>query len=257
MNNIDGGVMSKVNDLHIETADQWVRIQMKQPTVFNNFRFYLDGQYKASIFNGQEIYLVNTSASVLTIVMTESSWRERKDVVFHYWLTAQRDEPTEYLPGDILVASDNVNEKLTGFVGHSAIVINQNELIESPGGTPAIVKDTIEQFKMKHPEHAHFRPVSSEMGEKAADYAINYEKEYKKNLDEGNPSPKYSYLSTQDLTDPWEYIYCSKLVWLAYYYGADYEIENDFLWMSPEDLYTQLSKNEDFEKLNENENMNF
>ncbi|SDK19546.1 hypothetical protein [Sediminibacillus albus] len=163
---------------------------------------------------------------------------------YHFSVHAGNYRERTFLPGDILVASDNVNQAKTGYVGHSALVVDKDHVIESPGLHPAIRKDTIQQFLVKHPVHAHFRPKSTQAGQAAAGYAEQYLNEFK---EKGQGSPVFSFSLSSSLDDPWEYIYCSKLIWLSYYYGADYKLENDFLWFSPEDLYNNLGDSEDFE----------
>lgn len=170
-----------------------------------------------------------------------------------YYATRERT----YQAGDILVASDNVKTALTGYIGHTALAINNNELIESPGTDPVIVRKPIQQFLYKHPIHAQFRPVQSELGEKAAQYAINYYQDYKSNLEKGIHKPIFSFDLSQKLDDPWDKIYCSKLVWLSYHFGADYTFENDHLWFSPEDLYHQLLENQDFEIIYQHQDVKF
>ncbi|MGP4039341.1 hypothetical protein ACTWP4_05430 [Gracilibacillus sp. D59] len=170
-----------------------------------------------------------------------------------YYATRERD----YQAGDILVASDNVKAELTGYMGHSALVINENELIESPGLEPAIVREPIRQFLDKHPIHAQFRPIQSGLGEKAAQYAMNYYQEYNSNLEKGVHKPTFSFNLSQKLDDPWENIYCSKLVWICYHFGAKYTFENDHLWFSPEDLYHQLLENQDFELVYQHQDVKF
>ncbi|SFL68017.1 hypothetical protein SAMN04487943_10370 [Gracilibacillus orientalis] len=162
-----------------------------------------------------------------------------------------------YQAGDILVASDNLKSELTGYMGHSALVINENELIESPGLGPAIIRSSIKQFLDKHPVHAQFRPVQSEVGEKVAQYAIEYYQKYKLNVEKGIHKPTFSFDLSQELDDPWDKIYCSKLVWICYHFGANYTFENDHLWFSPEDLYHQLLENQDFELVYQHQNVKF
>ncbi|WP_077623607.1 hypothetical protein [Sediminibacillus massiliensis] len=160
----------------------------------------------------------------------------------------------DFQPGDILVASDNLDMTKTGYVGHSALVVEGGKVIESPGLSPAIRKDTIDQFLRKHPEHAQFRPKSAQMGHNAVVYAEAYLSEFK---EKGEEAPVFSFSLSSSLDDPWEYIYCSKLIWLSYYHGAGYEMKNDFLWFSPEDLYKNLSSNGDFELIYEHPNVKF
>ncbi|WP_153463801.1 hypothetical protein [Sediminibacillus terrae] len=160
----------------------------------------------------------------------------------------------DFQPGDILVASDNLDEIKTGYVGHSALVVDQENVIESPGLHPAIRKAPIHQFLTKHPVHGHFRPKASEDGKAAAEYAEGYLNEFK---EKGQQAPVFSFNLSSSLDDPWEYIYCSKLIWLSYYYGADYKLENDFLWFSPEDLYNNLKENGDFQTVYQHPDVKF
>lgn len=174
-------------------------------------------------------------------------------------LLDEQERIREFRAGDILVASDNLEEEKTGYVGHSAIIINPNELIESPGGHPAIVQDGIRQFLEHHPAHAHYRPKSPELGKKAAAFAKTYLAKYKENLKTGIKSPKFSYSleAVQGLDDPWKWIYCSKLVWLCYHYGANYTFPNDFLWFSPRKLYEILRVDQNFIEMYRSPTINF
>lgn len=164
---------------------------------------------------------------------------------------------TDFKAGDILVASDNLNTKFTGYMGHSAIVVNEHEMVESPGGDISIVKAPNEKFIRHHPTYAHYRPLNSELGERAAQFALNYYDKYEQNKLNGENKPIFSFKLSQSLDDPWEYVYCSKLVWLAYHHGAGYSFKNDFLLFSPEDLFTNLKDNEDFEELYRHEDVHF
>ncbi|MFC4402671.1 hypothetical protein [Gracilibacillus xinjiangensis] len=208
-------------------------------------KIYKDYELFCQFTDNRELYLPVTSEdTVLTIVGFHDTFIVREDFVLSgQGIFRERD----YQPGDILVASDNVKKELSGYVGHSALVVDGEHLVEASGGHPAIVKDTIQQFRVKHPIHAQFRPKNKEIGEKAAAFAIEYYLKYKENLSNNVKKPVFSFQLSQDLEDIWEYIYCSKLVWVSYHYGAGYTFENDFLWFSPEDLYTLLSDNDDFE----------
>ncbi len=80
------------------------------------------------------------------------------------------------------------------------------------------------------------------MGREAAGYALDYLAGYERNLQSGIEKPVFSFDLSSPLDDPWTKIYCSKLVWLCYHFGADYTFPNDHLWFSPEDLYRVLSQ---------------
>lgn len=157
----------------------------------------------------------------------------------------------KFRPGDVFISSDNQLQWMSGIIGHAGIVINDTYLIESRGGRPAIVKDVISRFELRHTDYAVFRPKNQAIGEAAAKYAEEYHKQYQKNIMEEIFEPEYSINPTQDLLDPWTFIYCSKLVWLAFYYGATYEIKHGQFWISPRNLYVELSESSDFEKIYE------
>ncbi|GAA0309644.1 hypothetical protein GGQ92_001286 [Gracilibacillus halotolerans] len=189
----------------------------------------------------------------LFIEVNSDQWIVRKD--YRWKSTKVRD--TDFQPGDILVASDNLNTKYSGYMGHSAIVVNNHEMVESPGGDISIIKAPIEKFIRHHPLYAHYRPVNRDLGERAAQYALQYYEQYEKNKQNGENKPIFSFKLSQSLDDPWEYVYCSKLVWLAYHHGADYSFKNDFLLFSPEDLFTNLKDNDDFEEIYRHEDVHF
>lgn len=153
----------------------------------------------------------------------------------------------QYKPGDILVSCDNVNGLPYGYMGHGAIVINEKEAIESVPLDPIVRKITIDSFKINHPIHAQFRPVSEGKGLKAAAYAINYLNVYQENKKKGIDKPKFKFTIKTPLHDEWTYIYCTKLIWLCYYYGAGIEFTNDHLWFSPEDVYANCMDHPEFE----------
>jgi hypothetical protein len=146
--------------------------------------------------------------------------------------------------GDIIVMSDNMGKLPRGYVGHSVIVVDPVNVVESDARMPqiritpvALFLDTI---------YAHYRPKSAEMGRRAAYCALDYLAKYNRYLLQGKRLPVYSLLPSGSLEDPWGKIYCSKLVWLCYFYGAGYRFENDFLLFSPEDLDKQLANDSNF-----------
>ncbi|UOQ87328.1 hypothetical protein [Gracilibacillus salinarum] len=221
------------------------------------FKVYENNRRLAANSHSREAYLTlqkPTPSTLITIeyVVNDTLQREQYPLRQYY---ATKDRTFE--AGDILVASDNIKAELSGYMGHAAIVMNEKFLIEAPGGEPAIVKDSIQQFLVKHPLHAQFRPKQSKIAKNAADYAMNYLQDYHDNLKKGLLKPTFSFNLSQDLEDPWEEIYCSKLVWLCYHFGADYTFENDYLWFSPEDMYHQLLENDDFELIYQHQDIEF
>jgi hypothetical protein len=152
----------------------------------------------------------------------------------------------DFQPGDILVTSDNSVRLPRGYVGHAAIAVDPGHVVEATAKMPQIRITPLDLLLRLHPLHAQYRPKSAEMGRRAAYCALDYLAKYNRYLQQGKRQPVYSLLPSGSLEDPWGTIYCSKLVWLCYYYGAGYRFENDFLLFSPEDLATQLAKDSNF-----------
>ncbi|QOR68842.1 hypothetical protein IM538_06680 [Cytobacillus suaedae] len=157
------------------------------------------------------------------------------------------ERETNYRAGDILVACDNLSGLPFGYMGHSALLVDDSNIVEAVVTNPIIRKVPVESFFEDHKLYAHFRPKNKEMGEKAAKYALNYLETFNENKEKGIAKPIFLFSIKSPLKDEWTYIYCSKLIWLSYYYGADYKFPNDHLWFAPEDLYTNLKDNPDFE----------
>jgi hypothetical protein len=148
--------------------------------------------------------------------------------------------------GDILTACDNELNVPSGYLGHSAMAIHDNVLIESVMLFPHIQLCSIDDFVRVHPKHAIYRPISPQLGEAAARYALWYMQAYQSNLQQGYNIPSFSFSPQFPLDDPWASIYCSKLIWLSYYYGAGYFLPNDHFLFSPEDLDTLLKRDPNF-----------
>jgi len=151
-----------------------------------------------------------------------------------------------YKAGDILTACDNELNVPTGYLGHSAIVVDEERIVEAVITYPYVQVARIEDFLRVHPKHAHYRPIAPELGQAAAKYAIWYYQQSNHNKSMGVVVPPFSFSNQIPLQDPWTSIYCSKLVWLSYYYGAGYPFYNDYYLFTPEDLDTVLSKDPNF-----------
>ncbi|WP_222599377.1 C40 family peptidase [Aquibacillus kalidii] len=258
-----GGKMRKTHFRVIQQGE-WLYIENTSNLPIYNVEVYVNQQRMATSSQANKFYVRwDNNQDIEQLMVIGYSYNNNRvvPVAEEYSRNAvnmsQAHRERNFKAGDILVASDNVNEIMTGYMGHSAIVVDENNLIESPGGYPAIRKDSVQQFLEKHPQHAQFRPKSKEQGEAAASYAKEYLASYKKKVENGTKKPVFSFNLSQSLQDPWEYIYCSKLVWLAYYNGADYKFSNDHLWFSPEDLYSILKDNKDFEKVYEHKDVKF
>ncbi|WP_246247601.1 hypothetical protein [Piscibacillus halophilus] len=145
----------------------------------------------------------------------------------------------DFQPGDILVACDNFGDfPPPGYMGHAALVLNNRDIIEATTSMPQIRVSTIREFVEIHPKYVHLRCRDSWAAHEATAFAYEYLQMYNDNLNTGEDVPPFSFSPLVPLNDPYHSIYCSKLVWLCYYYGAGVELENDFFLYSPEDLST-------------------
>ncbi|OLS41375.1 hypothetical protein BTR25_04430 [Bacillus sp. MRMR6] len=165
-------------------------------------------------------------------------------------------EPS-YKPGDILVSCDNVNGLPYGYMGHGAMAIDDQLAIEVAPDDPIVRVIPIDSFKKDHPIHAQFRPVSEQMGQNAVTYALQYLKGFEEHKKNGIHKPIFHFSLDTPLYDEWTYIYCTKLIWLSYYYGAGYQFINDHLWFSPEDVYSNCINNPYFELIYIHPNFKF
>ncbi|GAA0465263.1 YiiX/YebB-like N1pC/P60 family cysteine hydrolase [Alkalibacillus silvisoli] len=156
--------------------------------------------------------------------------------------------PQDFRPGDILVASDNFGDVFPpGYIGHSAIVIDDNHIIESVTSHPQVRKAPIQNFLSIHTQVMHARPKDPNIGLAAAEYAKEYLEVYNSNMNQERPVPEFSFTTRVPLNDPDDAIYCSKLVWLSYYYGADVEFQNNFFLFAPVDLKANIEDDDRFE----------
>ena len=136
-----------------------------------------------------------------------------------------------YIPllqkGDILITNGTSSY---GITGHAGIAVGNDLILHSPGKNEkeTIHTDNREEFYDRYitkPDHKSwikiYRPKNSTYGTKAANWAYN--KYY------GNKNVRYEINSNLLSFDT---IYCSKLVWQAYRYGAsDRNAFNDYHYM--------------------------
>lgn len=162
-----------------------------------------------------------------------------------------------YKAGDILTACDNELNIPDGILGHSAIAINSKEMIEAVVSPPHLRVYKIQNFIKNHAKRAIYRPKNSAKGKAAAAFAIDYLHRRNQFLKQGIERPFFSFSPELPLNDPWSSIYCSKLVWLCYHYGAKYTLPNDYFLFTPEDLDTLLKKHSKFKKLYRHRKFNF
>jgi hypothetical protein len=154
-----------------------------------------------------------------------------------------------YMPGDILTACDNELNIAAGYLGHAAIVIDSSFIMESVIAFPHIQIVSIDNFLHIHPKHAHYRPRDPALGSAAVAFAMAYFQTARRNYSQGIYIPKFSFSDAIPLEDMWGSIYCSKLIWLSYKYGANYELHNDHYLFSPEDIDRALRDDMNFQLL--------
>jgi hypothetical protein len=233
----------------------WLTIRKISTIPFQSISFEVDRQPVHSFADGLEFYLDKSVFDPGEHWLSVSAQYTKDGVpsrlTEHYWFHVSGEDvflpefPVDYRAGDILIACDNVI-KPRGYMGHAAIVVDRDFTVEAVSIRPIIRKIPNSRFVCRHPVHAHYRPLSVSMGLKAARYAERYLQHYEDNLENGLKKPAFALFHPSPLDDPWKYIYCSKLVWLSYYYGAGYAFSNDFLWFSPEDLHTVLERDPHF-----------
>ncbi|NIK11453.1 hypothetical protein [Alkalibacillus almallahensis] len=233
----------------------------------SEFHPYSELQLDGELLNEAELYLNNqymttvnpqntrdpSSIHDLTIV-TKAKDGSRQTLSLP--VTTRR--PNDFRPGDILVASDNFGDVYPpGYIGHSAIVVDDRHIIESVTSHPQVRKSPANNFLSVHTQVMHARPKDPEVGEAAAAYAKEYLNAYTTNLNNGESVPEFSFTTQVPLNDPNEAIYCSKLVWLSYYYGADIEFDNNFFLFAPVDLEANLEDDDRFEVLYKHPDFDF
>ncbi|MED1788094.1 YiiX/YebB-like N1pC/P60 family cysteine hydrolase [Brevibacillus laterosporus] len=120
----------------------------------------------------------------------------------------------EIKPGDILITNNTISKGLTG---HAAIVVDtENVVILGPGFNPE--KNPIKRFFRKNVSKKYGTKVvrynRTKIRNKAADWAEWYVNKY--------DDAEYA------ISDLYNYkykTYCSKIVWNAYYFGADVRLK--------------------------------
>ncbi|WP_134340969.1 C40 family peptidase [Filobacillus milosensis] len=150
----------------------------------------------------------------------------------------------DFQPGDILVASDNFGDfPPPGYMGHSAMVLDGRHIIEATTSMPQVRTSTIQEFIDIHPKFMQLRCLDRYAAHNAVDFAYEFLQTYDDHLKKGENMAPFSFSPLVSLDDPYNSIYCSKLVWLCYYYGAGMNLENDYFLYSPEDLSTLENDN--------------
>jgi hypothetical protein len=252
MKTVGGDNLYRHFELQI-TTNQIKIINKAKATTFN-ITIYMNNNCIGNLANFNEISFNYKLISPSVLTIHAFSYVNGHLCPFResFLLDAQKDknmyrEQVNYKPGDILVGCDNINGLPVGYMGHAALVVDEEHIIEAVMTDPIVRKVPIENFKRNHPNHAHFRPTSEKVGNDVSQYAEKYLKTFQENKQNGIAQPIFYFTVKTPLDDEWTYIYCSKLVWLSYYYGANYSFHNDHLWFSPEDLYANMKDNPDFE----------
>ncbi|WP_202079946.1 hypothetical protein [Caldalkalibacillus salinus] len=244
-----------------------IMLRVNQPLAHMHIHIYLDNQYLTTVVNRQTFILNKRhfpKGSHFLMLSGEVHDYGRSQYVQERYVirVTSHTRPSElgrqdFRAGDILVASDNASGIPSGYIGHSALVINQERILESVSRTESISIDPVSTFFDGRERYAHFRPVDPEMGEQAVQWGLEYHKAYQENLEKGINKPKFSFTPSKDMTETWDTIYCSKLIWLCYYYGADYEFEVKGLWFSPQNLDDELSRDPNFETIHKHPEHSF
>lgn len=135
--------------------------------------------------------------------------------------------------GDILVTNNTI---LNGFTGHAAIVIGESHVAEIRGYGHVLEKNTILKFFERNMEPGKgikvIRYNDATKASQAAQWASRYVDNYSSTVTYELRSDLYNYTSQT---------YCSKLVWNAFYYGANVELKTS--WMTIDgSLYLKMSQ---------------
>lgn len=204
----------------------------------------------------KQFHMMNHDRKPITVVTVMTDGKRNIRTIEQSKRTDEKSR--DFKPGDILVACDNFGDFLPpGYMGHAAIVINRSQIVEAVTSEPQVRKSSIQDFIMIHPRHIHLRCKDGKIGKEAAEYAKKYLEIFNENLEAGKYVPPFSFSTQIPLDDPWEGIYCSKLVWLCYYYGANMMFENDFYLFAPEDLATSLEVDDRFEVIYKHQDFKF
>jgi hypothetical protein len=225
----------------------------------NQISIFVDHSYTGSMSHTDTIVL-STHGYQPRIVQIQANLLVNGQPIKHHETHIVKQpayrEPS-YKPGDILVSCDNVNGLPYGYMGHGAMAIDDQQAIEVAPDDPIVRIIPIDSFKKDHPIHAQFRPVSEQMGQNAVTYALQYMKVFEENKKNGINKPIFHFSLDTPLYDEWTYIYCTKLIWLSYYYGSSYQFINDHLWFSPEDVYSNCINNPYFQLIYIHPNFKF
>lgn len=212
--------------------------------------FYLDERYIGALPGRAQTFHFPLSLppNQKSKVLCKGILQDETTLTREFIVQGDHIEPGDrtFLPGDVLVACDNVGSLPPGLMGHSAIVYDEKTIIEAVSTKPYIRKYSVASFLEEHPLHAQYRPKDPKVGLTAKNAAVKYLNYYRRNRKRGIERPTFSFSESIPLDDLRKSTYCSKLVWLAYAYGPKIKLENDHFLFSPEDLEVTLEKHPEF-----------
>ena len=114
-------------------------------------------------------------------------------------------------PGDIMVSNSTSS---SGFTGHAGIVVDYSGSVVSIAGYGSYpAKYSLSTWFSRYPNEKVVRLSDASPGQAAATWASNYVVNY-----------SHVPYGISDLALPYKTTYCSKLVWNAYYFGANYTL---------------------------------
>ncbi|MDQ0255807.1 uncharacterized protein YycO [Evansella vedderi] len=235
-----------------------------KPNTFSYIHVFLDELKLKTFGTDDDIYLrkdkLPKGAHILRLI-GENKITQYEEETF-YSIDVAREklvrEPQkhDYKTGDIIVASDNKKGIPDGYMGHSALIIDEKYMLESDYSADSIAINSINSFFKDHEWYALYRPLDEKMGQQAVEWGLSYYEKYQENLKKGINRPVFSFIPSS-MKDLWNAIYCSKLIWVCYYYGANYKFEHDGLWFSPQNLDEQLKKDKNFTLIYEHPDHSF
>lgn len=154
--------------------------------------------------------------------------------LFFALFNPSKSEAATYQKGDIFITTSTSSQ---GIAGHAAIAISSTQVIHTSGwkSEPYPTVMTISAWMTRYKNKVKvIRPKSSTLGAAAADQAVKYFKD-----------KKIGYFITPNPKDINPNIYCSELVWYAYYKaGKSYKINQgatnanpNGTWKDPSIIY--------------------
>lgn len=146
-------------NFQIYLINDWINIKVISSLPFCSFSFYVNGQVVGFFNEGREFNLdksrLHSGSHLLYVIGHYIHLGVVKDVQESFIIHVPRKQhnnihmrgrEVEFRAGDILVACDNVNGLPPGYMGHSVIVIDEQNVIESATVYPSIRESSIAQF---------------------------------------------------------------------------------------------------------------